>query len=184
MLQAVIVAIVVAVTARASLPPSQHHVAGVPLAESPRDECGPAALAAVLQYQGEEVTAADIGREIDLPGYHGAINLDLLLWARRRGFEAWAGEGSTYALQQAIGRELPVICMVRRRGPIADRNHFVVVRGYDNARQVWFMDAGNGSEEAVSASDFACDWGECGRWMLVVEERRDGAGVADNQGPG
>jgi ABC-type bacteriocin/lantibiotic exporter with double-glycine peptidase domain len=188
MLQALVAVMVMAAAAASALPTRaplvSYHIAGVPLAESRRDECGPSALAAVLQYHGERVSAADIGREIDLPGYHGALNLDLLLWARTRGYPAWAGEGSVGSLQQALARGLPVICMVRRRGRAVDRNHFVVVRGYDNERQEWFVDEGKGGEETVGAGDFARDWAECGRWMLVVEGRREGADAVREQAPG
>lgn len=152
-------------------PPAAHRVAGVPLAEPSRDHCGPAALAAVLQYHGESVRAADIARDIHLSAYRGAINLDLLFWARQRGFAARAQAGSEEQLRAALARDLPVICMVRARGALADRNHFVVLRGYDETAALWYVDAGRGREEAVPAGRFGRDWAECGRWMLIVEGR-------------
>ena len=160
--------------------PVAHRIVGVPLAERGRDWCGPAALAAVLRYHGEETSAADIARDIYLPSYHGALNLDLLLWARKRGYEVWAGKGSADILKQAVARDRPVICMVRKRGPSVDRNHFVVVRGYHDARQVWFVDDGGGKEAAVGADDFERDWAECRRWALVIEGRVPPLGSKDN----
>lgn len=153
----------------AAATPAAHHIVGVPLVAPNRDWCGPAALAAVLQYRGERIEAADIAREIYLPGYRGALNLDLLLFARSRGYEAWAGAGTPQALRRSIARDEPAICMVRSRGPLADRNHFVVVRGYDEDLGFWFVDAGNGREEVVAEADLGPRWEECGRWMLVVQ---------------
>ena len=149
--------------------PAVHHIVGVPLVAPNRDWCGPAALAAVLQHHGERLRAADIAREIHLPDYRGALNLDLLLFARGRGYQAWAGVGTSQRLRQSIARDEPAICMVRSRGPLADRNHFVVVRGYDEGLGCWFVDAGNGREEVVSDADFDARWAECGRWMLAVQ---------------
>ena len=150
-------------------PPPIHRIADVPLVERNTNWCGPAALAAVLRYHGEEVAAADIADDIYLPHYRGSLNLDLLIYARKRGFEVWANEGSAGAVRRAIARDRPAICMVRRGNVVARRNHYVVVRGYDSDRKVWFLDSGNGREETFTEADFEREWAECGHWMLVVE---------------
>ncbi len=160
-------------TATPGLPlPLAHHLAKVPLVERNINWCGPAALAAVLQYHGEQIKAQEIAEAIHLPGFQGALNLDLLVFARNRGYEAWAGEGSAEKLRQVLVRERPVICMVRRGNPLASRNHIVVVRGYDIEEGVWFLDSGEGAEEVVKAKDFAAEWARSGRWMLVVEGKK------------
>lgn len=183
--------------------PSAHHIQGVPFAERREDWCGPAAMAAVLQFHGEKTTAAQIAKEIYLPGYRGTLNLDLLLWARKQGLEGLgeqrrgvrrrrrrriAGAGCKLRRSRSGGgpdpaggraRDRPVICMVRRHGGIADRNHFVIVRGYDNSRRIWFLDEGQGKEQTEGMEGFARDWQECGEWMLVVEGRKPAPGASD-----
>lgn len=154
--------------------PSACHIDGVPLAAHTSDPCGPAALAAVLGYWGDKVEAEQIAQAIYLPDYRGSLNLDLLIVARRRGFEACAGESTTDELRRALSRGQPVICMVRRRNPLAARNHFVVLRGYDTAKGVWFVDSGQSAEERIADDDFDREWREAGRWMLVVEGRSAG----------
>jgi hypothetical protein len=62
--------------------------------------------------------------------------------------------------------------MVRRSNPLASRNHFVVVRGYDWSRGVWFVDSGEGKEDVLRAADFEAEWGRCDHWMLVVEGKK------------
>ena len=153
-------------------PPPTHRIADVPLVERNTNWCGPAALAAVLRYHGEEIAAADIADDIYLPHYRGSLNLDLLIFARKRGFDVWANEGSADAIRRAIARDRPVICMVRRGNVLARRNHYVVVSGYDSDRRVWFLDSGNGREETFAEADFDREWSECGRWMLVVEGKQ------------
>lgn len=152
--------------------PAAHHISGVPFAARERNWCGPSALAAVLQFHGEKATAAQIAKDIYLPNYHGSLNLDLLLWARKRGMQVWAATGEADRIKGAVVRDRPVICMVRRRGRLADRNHFVIVRGYDEEKQVWLLDEGNGREEPARMADFGKDWRECGRWMMVVEGKK------------
>ncbi len=157
--------------------PAAYHIPEVPLVERNTNWCGPAALAAVLQYQGERIGAEEIAGEIYLPGYRGSLNLDLLIFARKRGFEVWAGEGSADTMRAAIARDRPAICMVRRGNVLARRNHFVVVRGYDSERGLWFLDGGGGEEEVFREVDFERQWRECGHWMLVVEGRKRTAGA-------
>jgi ABC-type bacteriocin/lantibiotic exporter with double-glycine peptidase domain len=156
----------------AQAPPQAYVIQGVPsVAENP-NWCGPAALAAVLQYHGEEVSPEEIAEEIYLPDYRGALNLDLLLYARRRGFEAWAGDGSAHQVRRAVSQDRPVICMVRRGNAVAERNHFLVVTGYDFRQGVWTVDSGAGKPETLTATQFDREWSDCGRWMLVVEGRQ------------
>ena len=159
-------------------PPPTYHIAGVPLVERNTNWCGPAALAAVLRYHGEDIAAADIADHIYLPHYRGSLNLDLLVFARKRGFEVWAGEGSPDTMRRAIARDHPVICMVRRGNALARRNHYVVVRGYDVDRQLWFLDSGNGREGIYAEADFDRQWSDCGRWMLVVEGKKPAKATA------
>ena len=152
--------------------PPGHVIRGVPFSDYRANWCGPAALAAVLQFYGEKVTAAEIAGDIYLPSYRGTLNLDLLLYARRRSFDAWAGEGTAEKIEQAVARDLPVICMVRSRGRVADRNHFVIIRGYDADRRIWLLDDGGGKEVARKMGEFEEDWRRCGHWMLVVEGKK------------
>jgi predicted double-glycine peptidase len=162
--------------------PVSHHIRGVPLVERNANWCGPAALAAVLRYYGEGTQAKEIAEAIYLPDFRGSLNLDLLVFARRRGYTASAEEGTARRLREAIARDRPVICMVTRRNPVLGRNHMVVVRGYDRSRAVVFLDGGEGAEQTVRTADFEAAWAESGRWMLVVEGKAAAAAAAG--GPG
>lgn len=154
--------------------PPAWHIEGVPFAAHTSDWCGPAALAAVLGYWGDAVEVEEIAEAIHLPDYRGSLNLDLLIVARQRGFDAWAGESTPEELRRALARGQPVICMVRRRNPLAARNHFVVLRGYDVGKRLWLLDSGEGAEERIADDDFDREWRDAGRWMLVVEGRSAG----------
>lgn len=172
MLSTLVLCLLGAICLAAEGPPPAHTIRGVPLVEQAAHWCGPSSLAAVLQYHGETVSPGDIADEIYLPDYRGSLNVDLLLYARRRDFDAWAGEGSDDVLRRAIAQNRPVICMVRRGNALARRNHFVVVSGYDSARGVWVVDSGAGKLETQSEAAFEAEWSECDRWALVVEGRK------------
>ncbi len=172
MLSALVVSLLAVAALATEGIPKAYTIPDVPLIAQTPNWCGPAALAAVLQYHGEEITSDQIAQEVYLPDYRGALNLDLLLCARRHGFEAWAGEGSAHHITGAISRNRPVICMVRRGNPLAQRNHFLVVTGYDLQKDIWVVDSGAGNRETLAETQFDSEWRECGRWMLVVEGRQ------------
>jgi len=161
--------------------PAVHRITGVPRVERTVDWCGPAALAAVVTYHGEQTSAKEIAQEIYLSGFRGSLNLDLLVFARRHGYLVWAEEGTPERVQEAIARDRPVICMVRRKDLLASRNHMVVVTGFDRKRGVWFIDAGGGREEVANVAEFNAEWAGCARWMLVVEGKSGGRPA---RGPG
>jgi len=129
------------------------------------------------------VNARQIADDIHLPHYRGALTLDLLLWARRRGCRAWAKTASADLLKSAIARDRPVICLLRKRGRLADRNHFVIVLGYQDDPPVWLLDTGERRERRIAAPDFERNWRDCGSWMLVVEGRAPSRPEPDDDSP-
>ncbi len=165
----------VAVPPEPALPPA-YHIAGVPLSENHPNWCGPDALAAVLRYFGDTVTVKEIAEDIYRPRYRGSINLDLLVYARRRGYTGEAGAGTALALEQALARDHPVICLIREHGLMASSNHYVILRGYDVKAQVWYVDGGDGREYRASMRAFEEHWKACDRWMLTVRGRKETEG--------
>jgi ABC-type bacteriocin/lantibiotic exporter with double-glycine peptidase domain len=155
-------------------PPAAHRVEGVALMEARSNWCGPEALAAVLKFHGEEVAPETIAAHVYLPELKGTLNLDLLLYSRKRGFQAWAGEGTSGDVRAHVAQDLPVIAMVRRGNPLASRNHFVIIHGYDMEAGIWWIDDGDGEAERWSTADFEREWASAGRWMLAVGSRIGG----------
>jgi len=149
-----------------------HVIHSVPLANYRAGWCGPAMLAAVLQFHGEKVTGEEIAKQLYLPRHRGSLNLDLLLFARAKGYQVWGGEGTRERVEQAVARNRPVICMVSGEGRGQGPNHFVVVRGYDRAQRIWLVDDGAGAQRAKDTGAFEADWARAGRWMLVIEGRK------------
>jgi len=64
-----------------------HAIERVPFVRQEPKWCGPAALESVLRFYGLDGTQQEIAREIALPSGE-VLNLDLKLYARRKGFRA------------------------------------------------------------------------------------------------
>ncbi len=155
-----------------------YRIEKVPLADHHPNWCGPDALAAVLQFHGDSVTAKEIAEAIYLPHYHGSLNLDLLLYARQRGYEVHAESGTVVLLTAALRRDRPVICMLRKHSLLSSSNHYVIVRGFDAHAGVWYVDNGGGKEERIASRAFLSQWEGCDCWMLVVEGRTSAQATA------
>lgn len=153
-----------------------HLIASVPF--SPQDEyqCGPAALAMVLQYYGASVTQDEITRELYLPSLRGTLNLDLEFYARRRGFQARAFEGTLAQVKEEIRRDRPLIVFqdlgARLPGTVPGGlwsiPHFAVLLGYDDRAQAVVLHSGTTAYRLLSYAEFERTWAARRGWTLLI----------------
>ncbi len=150
--------------------PAGHVISGVPFVKQEPQWCGPAALASVLQYWGVAATQEEIAREIALPDGR-VLNLDLKLYARRKGLRADSCRGTCKRLRLWVSRDVPIICQIRTGGPGARTNHFVVVYGCDEDQACFIAHTGARAGQELGYLDFSRAWQEAERWLLVVRAR-------------
>jgi len=158
-----------AVSAALSTPirPVAHTIERVPFVKQEPKWCGPAALEIVLRFHGVDITQRAIAGEIALPSGE-VLNLDLKLYARRKGLLAESQRGDLDTLKTWVARDVPVICQLRRGGLGQRRNHFVVVFGYDDRRSCLIAHTGERASQAIATADFARAWRDANYWMLVI----------------
>ena len=148
------------------------------------DRCGPGSLAAVLRGLGDSVTE----RELDaaLPKVRGGVlSLDLLLAARRRGFDAGLLAGDATALRLEIEADRPAILMLRlldMPGQRRDIFHYVVADGSDPARGLFRVQFGDGKVRWVRLGDLETSWKAAGHALLRVS--RSAPSLASDLGQG
>lgn len=152
-------------------PPAAVAISSVPFVKQHGDWCGPAALASVLQYYGEEITRREIAEAIYLPEMRGSLNLDLLLYPRTLGYETAQSEGDLTTLKAALARGIPVICQIREKSGFTRRYHFVVVFGYDDASRRLLLHSGASASEQWKYGDFEKKWRRADCWMLTIEPK-------------
>lgn len=150
--------------------PQRHVIEDVPFVRQEPRWCGPAALESVLRYHGVEVTQRQIAEDIVLPD-GGVLNLDLKLYARRKGLRATSGRGTLDRLKRWVARDTPVICQLRMGGIKGRRNHFVVVYGYDEQEFRFIAHTGQREAQEIPILDFTRLWRDADNWMLVTRPR-------------
>jgi len=151
--------------------PLSHAIERVPFVEQQPRWCGPAALESVLRHYGINATQRAIADEITLPSGE-VLNLDLKLYARRRGLRAESARGDLGLLKAWIARDVPVICQVRAGGLGSRPNHFIVVFGYDERKFSFIAHTGERAAQQIPFLDFARSWRDGGNWMLVIRPPR------------
>jgi ABC-type bacteriocin/lantibiotic exporter with double-glycine peptidase domain len=145
-----------------------HLVQGVPFVAQDAYQCGPAALAMVLGYYGRSADPDAIAQALYLPSVRGALNLELELYARRRGLRALSFSGSIARLKTEIARDHPLVVFQDLGGPGLPIPHFAVLVGYDDVAGVVVLHSGTTAYRVLSYAEFERTWAARGRWTLLV----------------
>ena len=132
------------------------------------EQCGPFALAALLKYMGLEADPDLLLQRLYSPGAGGTLTMDLYLEARRRGLEARQISGSEDALVEELRDYAPVIVLLKYPGFRNSTGHFILVTGYSNNPQGFFMLWGDGKISWMELDRFHQFWSGSGFWMLSV----------------
>jgi ABC-type bacteriocin/lantibiotic exporter with double-glycine peptidase domain len=150
-----------------SPPRQQRLIPDLPFFAQEYLQCGPAALAAVLNHHGQNTTPQEVARDIFRPQV-GTLTLDMVLHARRQGLAARWYDGSLSDLLRAVEAEKPLIVLLDQGvGPV-ENNHYAVVAGY--APDGVVLNSGRTEHLVTDWGRFYRQWRRAGRWTLEVGE--------------
>jgi hypothetical protein len=136
----------------------------VPFFPQRSETCGPASLAMVLAFWGEEVTHDELVEAVMMPGDKGVQGSRLIALARDRGFRAVAFEGDLPLVHDYVSREWPLIVALDAGH---GRFHDVVVVGFEGD-SVLLHDSARGPAQRVRIREFQKKWAHSGCWTLLV----------------
>lgn len=141
-------------------------IANVPFFPQEKYQCGPAALAGVLNFWGEKISPEDIAQEIYSPTAKGTLNLDLLFYAQKRGLQAQQYQGSLEDLKKNISGGIPLILQVDFGFLVYEQTHFLVVVGYNS--QGVIVNSGVEKGKFIPTSSFLRIWAKTKYWTLRI----------------
>ncbi len=133
-------------------------------------QCGPSALAGVLNYWGVKVTPDEISKEIFSKAARGTLNIDMLLYSQKRGFNAVQYDGSLSDLKKNIDSGFPLIVMVDLGISFFKANHFMVVTGYNEEGVI--VNSGREKDKFFYEKDFLKAWGKTDYWTLLIKPNK------------
>lgn len=131
-------------------------------------QCGPAALATVLQAADVDVTPQTLTPEVFLPGRKGSLAVELISATRSRDRLPYVLDPHPVALLEELAAGRPVLVMQNLALRIAPTWHFAVVIGYDLDERTFTLRSGTVERLVMSERGFLRTWNLADRWALVV----------------
>ncbi len=143
-------------------------LAGIPFFPQEDYQCGPAALASLLNASGVEVAPAELSPKLYLPARSGSLQVELVAATRRLGRVPYVIDANLSSLlaEVVIGRPVLVLQNLGwRRYPVW---HYAVVVGFDAAADTVILHSGRTKALRMTARKFARTWRRGGQWGMVV----------------
>ena len=147
--------------------PSKAMVVDVPFFAQKELQCGPAALAMVLNWSGVDLQPSDLSAEVYTPGLEGSLQSSLIGSARRHGRVAYTITGIE-SLMAEISAGHPVIVLVNLGFSWFPQWHYAVVIGYDQGKEEVILHSGLIANQILSSWTFKNIWRRGEDWGLLV----------------
>lgn len=146
-----------------------HMIENVPFYPQETYQCGPASLAGVLNYWGVNVNPDDIAKEIFSESAKGTLNIDMVLYAQRKGLDVTQYKGNMEDLKKNIESGYPVIVLVDYGFYLYQVNHFMVVVGYNEHGVT--VNSGKDKNKFIPRESFIKTWERTKYWTLLIKPR-------------
>jgi len=144
-------------------------IENVPFYPQKIHQCGPASLAGIFNFWGIRVSPEEVAGEIYSPSAKGTLNFDMVLYAERKGLRAHQYRGSLEEIKRKIDSGYPLIVLVDYGFWIYQRNHFMIVFGYQDDGLI--VHSGRESDKFVPLKDFLKSWERTRFWTLLITPR-------------
>lgn len=147
---------------------SVHVIEGIPFYPQEAYQCGPASLAAVLNFHDIAVTPDDIAADIFSSGAKGTLDMDMVLYVRKKGLRADQYSGGLDDLKRTIDAGNPVIILVDYGFWVYQKAHFMVLLGYHE--NGFIADSGREHLKVISRNELKRIWEKTRFWTLVIRK--------------
>lgn len=131
-------------------------------------QCGPAALATVLDASGVPVDPDELTASLYIPERHGSLQVELMAAARRHGRLAVEVRGGVPAVVRQLQAGRPVLVLQNLLLSFYPVWHYAVVVGYEPADDRFVLRSGKTRRQLSGRDRFLATWRRGGDWGLVV----------------
>ncbi|HSP59150.1 MAG TPA: PA2778 family cysteine peptidase [Halomonas sp.] len=131
-------------------------------------QCGPAALAMVLNAQGVEASVDELIPQVFLPNREGSVQPEMLATVRRQGSIPFVIEGNIDTLLTEIAAGHPVVVMQNLSLPAWPLWHYAVAIGFDLETDELILHSGEEPQRIESFKRFDATWARSERWAFVA----------------
>ena len=145
-------------------------IEAVPFFPQPQGElmCGPAALASVMGYYGDDASMAAVAREVYHERLKGTLPIDLFIYAREKGFKAEYYKGGMEDLKEKLSRSTPLILFLNLGLEAYPVGHYIVALGYNENFKVVLAHSGLERAKVYGYGRLLNAWSKTGFATLLV----------------
>jgi hypothetical protein len=131
-------------------------------------QCGPAALATVLQTSGVAVTPEALVPRVYVPARQGSLQIEMIATARSHGRLVQQVAPSMEALLAEVQAGQPVLVLQNLALDWYPRWHYAVVKGFDLERGRLILNSGLQEDYAMPLRVFERTWARADHWGIVT----------------
>jgi hypothetical protein len=141
---------------------------GVPFFAQERYQCGPAALATVLNYSGVAVTPEQLVPLVYVPERKGSFQVEIKAATRSFGRLPYEPDTALTALLEEVAGGNPVLVLQNLGLSWLPKWHYAVVIGYDSTGDNLLLRSGTQKRRKESTRRFVRSWQLAGNWAMVA----------------
>lgn len=140
----------------------------VPFYPQQEYHCGPASLAAIVNYRGVASSPDDIARMVYVPGLKGSLQVEIAAATRQLGLLAVETDGRIESLLRELDAGNPVFVLQNLSVEAFPVWHYEILIGYDLEKRQMILRSGLDRRISRSFSLFEKTWQRADHWALVV----------------
>ncbi|MES9970577.1 MAG: PA2778 family cysteine peptidase [Candidatus Thiodiazotropha sp.] len=133
-------------------------------------QCGPAALATLLEQSGVSVSVESLVPLVYLPEKKGSLQIEMLAASRRLGRIPYVIDPSLASLLAELQAKRPVLVLQNLGIRIWPVWHYAVVIGYSAEADEVILRSGINRRETLSVHRFLGTWEAGSNWAMIVLE--------------
>lgn len=148
--------------------PSTRELTQVPFYPQQQYQCGPAALATVLNHHTIDISPLDLVPQVYLPAREGSLQVEITAAARRYGMLVYPLRPELAKLLAEVAAGYPVLVLQNLGFTWLPQWHYAVVVGYDLVNSEVVLRSGTTHRWITSLAAFERTWSRANYWALVV----------------
>ena len=146
----------------------RHLLADVPFYAQDEYQCGPAALAMMLNQRDIKATPEALKERVYIPARQGSLQVEMVAAARDQGLLVYPLEPELQAILREVDAGNPVLVMQNLAFNWYPQWHYAVVIGYDLVAQQLILHSGLQEQQHEPFTLFLHTWQRADNWARVM----------------